>query len=113
MQRKYESMVIVRSDISDQEQEEIFGKITKKIESLQGKVLNARVWIKERSFCFYLTSSAAGKKKYDKGCYWLITFNLDTEKLPDLKETMRLEERMLRHLILRQDEEVEEVAQAK
>ncbi|MDD5583740.1 MAG: 30S ribosomal protein S6 [Candidatus Omnitrophica bacterium] len=110
MDRKYESMVIVRSDISEQEQEEIFGKITKKIEALQGKVESARVWLKERNFCFLLQSSAAGKKKYDRGCYWLVDFILDTDKLGELKEIMRLEERLLRHLILRKDEEIEEKA---
>ncbi|MEI8350466.1 MAG: 30S ribosomal protein S6 [Candidatus Omnitrophota bacterium] len=104
MKRNYESMLIVVPDVGDQAQTEIFAKITKKIESLGGKVLNSTVWAKERNFCFFLKSRGAEKKKYYKGCYWLLVFSLDIEKLPDLKETIRLEENILRSLILRKDE---------
>ncbi|MBU2102839.1 MAG: 30S ribosomal protein S6 [Candidatus Omnitrophota bacterium] len=104
MDRNYETMVIVRSDISEQEQGEVFAKVTKKIEALGGKIEAARVWAKERTFTYFLKSSAAGKKKFDKGCYWLLNYLIDTDKLGDLKETIRLEERILRYLILRQEE---------
>lgn len=101
MERVYETMLIVRPDLSDEEREEVVKRIVKKIESLEGKILNSRVWAKERNLCFLLKSSGAEKKKYGKGCYWLINFNLNTDKLPDLKETIRLEERVLRSIIIK------------
>lgn len=100
MDRSYESMVIIRPDLSDQEKEEIFSKIIKKIEDLKGKVLSSKIWAKERNFHYFLRERGAGRKKYYKGLYWLINFVIDKDKLPELKETIRLEERILRRLIV-------------
>jgi len=98
--RDYESMMILRPDLAEQEREEIFEKITKKVEDLKGKVISSKIWAKERNFYFFLKSRGAEKKKYYKGCYWLLNFSLSKDKLPDLKETIRLEERILRSVIL-------------
>jgi len=109
MQRLYETMMVLVTDIGEKAQEEIFQKIIKKIESLGGKVEASKVWAKERAFYFFIKSRGAEKKKYNKGCYWLVNFYLDTEKLVDLKETIRLEENILRSLILRIEEKKETV----
>ena len=93
-------MIILRPDLNDQEREEIFDKITKRIESLEGEVSSAKVWAKERNFYYFLKSRGAEKKKYHKGTYWLVVFSLTSTKLPDLKETIRLEERILRNIII-------------
>jgi ribosomal protein S6 len=104
--RNYESMLILKPDLGEQEQEEILSKITKKIESLEGKIVSAKVWAKERNFYYFLRGSGAEKKKYYKGCYWLIDFALDKEKILDLKETVRLEERILRSIIIKREDKV-------
>jgi len=101
--RNFESMIVVLPDIGEQAQEEVFQKITKKIESLEGKIINAKIWAKERSLAYPLKASGAHKKKYLKGCYWLITFSIDTDKLADLRETIRLEEKILRSIILNRE----------
>jgi ribosomal protein S6 len=101
VERLYEGMLVLTTDISEQAQGEIFQKITKRIESLEGKVVSSRVWAKERSLAFTLKSRGAQKKKHSKACYWLVVFWLDTDKLADLKETIRLEESILRSLILK------------
>ncbi len=100
MNKTYESMVIVRPDLSDEDKEEIFNKITTRIEELEGKVVSAKVWAKERNFHYFLRGRGAEKKKYFKGCYWLVNFSLDRLKIIDLEETMKLEERILRKLIV-------------
>ena len=96
MERAYESMMIIRDDVTSEEKLEIHQKIVKKIESLSGKVVNAIVWAEERTFTFAIRGSGAGRKRYSKGSYWLVNYILDTTKLPELKETVRLEERILR-----------------
>lgn len=96
-------MAIILPDLSDQEYEEISEKIVKKIESSGGKVLASKIWEKERNFYYFLKSRGAEKKKYFKGCYWFINFVLDTESLSGLKETIRLEERILRNLIINKE----------
>jgi len=101
MERKYESMLIIRPDLAEKEFQEIFDKITKKIDSLGGKTLESKVWAKNRDFCYPIRSRGAEKKKFNKGFFWLIEFLLDTEKLSQLKETIRLEERILRNIIIK------------
>ena len=77
--------------------------IRQEVESLKGKVASAKVWAKERNFSYPLKSRGAEKKLHFKGCYWLIAFTVDTEKLPELKETIRLEERILRSMIINRE----------
>ncbi|MFH1768247.1 MAG: 30S ribosomal protein S6 [Candidatus Omnitrophota bacterium] len=103
MERNYESMVAVRTELSDEQLENIFSKISNKIETLGGKVSEARIWAKERPFSYPLRSKAAGRKRFEKGSYWLVDFRLDTEKLAELKEVIRLEENILRNIIIRKD----------
>ncbi len=100
MERVYESMIIMRSDLTDEERENVFDKITKFIKDSGGKIQESKIWAKERNFYFLIRSRGAEKKKYNKGLYWLLDFSLDTGKLNDLKQTMRLEERILRNIII-------------
>ena len=100
MDRKYECMLIMRSDLSEKELNEAVTKITKKIEKGDGKVSVSKLWLQEREFYFPIRSRGAEKKKFMKGLYWFIEFNLDPVKLPDVKEVIRLEERVLRNLIV-------------
>lgn len=103
MERAYESMLILRPDLDEKEREEVFSRIIKKIESLGGKIDDSKIWARERGFQYPLRSRGAEKKKFNKGCYWLLCFCLDAQKLNELKETIRLEERILRNLIIRGD----------
>jgi len=96
-------MVILKPDLANEEREEIFDKIIKKIESLKGKVSSSKIWAKERNFHFFLRGRGGEKKKYFKGCYWLIDFTLDRAALPDFKEVIRLEERILRNLVINKE----------
>jgi ribosomal protein S6 len=104
--KNYESMMIVRPDLGEQERDEIFEKIVKKIESLEGQVQSSKVWAKEKNFYFFIQSKGAEKKKYYKGCYWLVNFNISKDKMPDLKEVIRLEERILRSIILNKESQL-------
>lgn len=103
MNRDYESMMIVGLDLDDQTRDDIFAKIIKQIKDLGGETLASKIWAKERKFYYFLQGRGAGRKKHDKGCYWLINFTLDKDKLSELKEVIRLEERILRSLIVNRE----------
>ena len=105
MERNYETIVILKPDLSEQEGQEVFDKITKKITSLEGKVIDSKIWDKERDFYFFLRGRGADKTKYYKGCYWFVSFDLAIDKMFDLKELIRLEERILRNLIVSRKEQ--------
>jgi len=106
-------MLIFRADLGDEEREEIFNKIIKKIEGLEGKVSAAKIWAKERNFCYFLKGRDAEKKKYYKGCYWLIDFALNPDKIVDLKEIIRLEERILRNIIINKESKLNKESKIK
>ena len=106
MDRSYESMVILKPDLADQEKEEVFDKLIKRIKDLKGEVSASKVWVKERNFYYFLKGKGAEKKKYYKGCYWLVNFTLDTDKILELKETIRLEERILRSIIINREGQI-------
>ncbi|MCM8786876.1 MAG: 30S ribosomal protein S6 [Candidatus Omnitrophica bacterium] len=104
MERKYECVLILQPTLTEETQKEILQKITKKIESLNGKLSLEQLWLKEKDFCYPIRSRGADKKKYFKGNYWLIHFTLDTSKLTELKESIKLEDRILRSLILKKED---------
>ena len=106
MERNYETMVILKPDLSEQDGQEIFDKITRKITSLKGKVVDSKIWDKERDFYFFLRGRGADKTKYYKGCYLFVSFDLAIDKMVDLKELIRLEERILRNLIVSRKEPI-------
>ncbi|MCM8819348.1 MAG: 30S ribosomal protein S6 [Candidatus Omnitrophica bacterium] len=106
MERKYESALILQSGLAEETQKEILQKIAKKIENLNGKLISEQLWLKEKDFCYSIRSRGAVKKKYFKGNYWLMQFVLDTSKLNEIKETIRLEDRILRSLIIRKEEDI-------
>jgi ribosomal protein S6 len=97
-------MVVVKTDITEEQKTEVFNKIVKKVEELQGVVKVAKVWASQRVFSYPLVSRGAEKKRHTSGCYWLVEFNIDSEKLGELKETLRLDERVLRSTIFRREE---------
>jgi len=103
MQKLYESMVVVKTDITEDQTAEVFNKITKKIEELQGAVKAAKVWASQRAFSYSLVSRGAEKKRHTGGCYWLVEFNIDSEKLGELKEVLRLDERILRSTLFQRE----------
>ncbi|MCK4809837.1 MAG: 30S ribosomal protein S6 [Candidatus Omnitrophica bacterium] len=105
MERKYESMLIVRPDLDEDERKNVFDKISDKITNLGGKILESKIWIKDRNLCYPIRSRGAEKKKYNKGLYWLVNFALETEKLDDLNETVKLEEKILRNIIIKRSKD--------
>jgi len=108
----YEYMLVLKDDLTTEVKEEVAGKIAKKIESLEGSVPSSKLWVKERNLAYPLHSRGAEKKKYYKGCYWLVEFSLAGDKLSDLREAIRLEERILRSLILRIEDKAPAVVPA-
>ncbi|MBU1122934.1 MAG: 30S ribosomal protein S6 [Candidatus Omnitrophota bacterium] len=104
MERSYESMMILKAGLPDKENEEVFQKIIKRVEGLKGKVSFSKIWAKEKNFFYPIKGSGSDRKNHFKGCYWIVDFKLDTVSLDGLKETIRLEERILRNLIIKKDE---------
>ncbi|MCF7869792.1 MAG: 30S ribosomal protein S6 [Candidatus Omnitrophica bacterium] len=113
MERNYECMLILRPDLSEPEREKIVASIGEKIKELKGQVKKSAVWRNLRDFHYFLRSKGAQRTKYYKGSYWLIEFILPTESLDELKETIKLEEGILRSLILNKEGDKTKIGQEK
>jgi small subunit ribosomal protein S6 len=100
MERSYESMLILNSDLDQEQAQEVTDKITDKIKDLGGKLGQKTIWAQQKKFNYPIRSRGAEKKRYNQGSYWLLDFNLDTQKLASLKKAIRLEENILRYLVV-------------
>ncbi len=104
MQKSYESMVIVRGDINDEDKNELFAKVMKKITDLGGSVAANRIWAPSRSLTFSLVARTSDKKRHTSGCFWLVNFMANTQSIDELKALLGLDERILRSLILKRED---------
>lgn len=91
---KYEAMIIVKPDLSEEERKVLFSQINDAIAKNEGKVSQASVWLEKRKLYFPL-------KKYRDGLYYLINFSVEPGTITEIRQTYRLNENILRALITR------------
>jgi len=89
----YESLVIVRSTLSDEETKAILGKIKEMIEKTGGTVLQAESWGR-RKLAYEI-------QREKKGTYLLFRFQSDGKLIAPLENLCRLEESILKFLTVR------------
>ncbi len=99
--RHYEAMYIVDADTPDEELEPILEKYAKVITDHGGEVTEAGKWDKGRRTMAYDIN-----KKRD-GMYLLMQFQADTEAPKELDRIFRINDDVMRHIIVRQDEDEE------
>ena len=90
---KYELMVIVDAQKPQPEKEEIYKQTTDAITKAGGKVINAQVWLEKHRFAFNI-------KKKNEGTYYLVNFEGDSQATHNIRATLRLNEKILRYLII-------------
>ena len=91
---KYEAMLIVKPDLSEDERKVVFAQINDAVTKLQGEVVSGAVWSEKRKLYFPL-------KKYHEGVYYLLNFTLPAEVVQDLRTAYKLNESILRVLVSR------------
>ncbi len=92
---KYEAMFIVKPDLSESARKELFEQIKEAVVKNSGEVTNAAVWSERRKLTFPL-------RKQQEGVYYLVNVNLPPEAITKLKYAFKLNEQILRVLILSQ-----------
>lgn len=73
----------------------VSAKVHKAIEELGGEILASRMW-EERKLAYPINGQS-------KGTYWITYFNMDTSKLTEFNRACRLDENILRHLVIKVD----------
>ena len=91
---KYEAMFIVKPDLSEEERKTLFAGIQETVVKNNGQVTNAAVWGEKRRLTFPI-------KKQQEGVYYLAYFSAPSEAITKLKYAFKLNELILRVMILR------------
>ena len=91
---KYELVVILDAQKSSSEKEEIYKKIQEEIAKSGGRVLNGQVWLEKHRMTFSL-------KRKTEGTYYTVNFQSESPYLIKIKEFLRLNEDILRYLIVK------------
>jgi len=94
--KKYEALFILKPDLSDEEKKMLFLQLNDAIAKRQGGVVNAGVWGEKRKLYFPL-------KRYREGLYYLISFDALPASLDEINHAYRLNENILRVLIIAQE----------
>ena len=90
MEHTYELMFILDPDLSDEEREKIIEMVKKEI---KGEVLNVEEWEK-RKLAYKINRKT-------EGYYVVILFQTTGDTLKELDQFLKLQEGILRHMILR------------
>jgi len=93
---KYETMVIIKPDLSEEEKKTLFNQINNAVIKHNGNVLSASIWSEKRKLCFPI-------KKYREGTYYLMNFSAAPLSIKDISHAYELNENILRVLITRME----------
>jgi len=93
---KYEAMFIVKPDLSEQDQKTVFVQIQDVVAKNNGQLVNANIWSEKRRLTFPI-------KKQQEGVYYLAYFNAPADTITKMKYAFKLNENILRVLILNPD----------
>ncbi len=90
--RKYELVVIVDAKLPQEEKDEILKEVVETVSKGGAKVVNSQVWLEKHKFTFFI-------KKQSEGTYYLINFEGSSSVNKDIRNTLKLNEKILRHVI--------------
>lgn len=93
---KYEAMFIVRTDLNEADKKTLQGQITEAITKNEGKIVTTLVWAERKKLTFDI-------KKFKEADYFLVNFEILAEKINAIKEVYRLNESILRLIILKNE----------
>lgn len=97
MNRPYEVMYVLDTRLDEESQSKINGRVQETIAKIGGKVESTESLGRKRL--------AYPIKKQNDGLYMLTNFEADSRSLKELNRVMNITEGLLRHLVVRRDEE--------
>lgn len=97
MQRSYELMYVLNTRLDEEAQGAVNTKISDTIKKIGGTIDNTEVFGRRRL--------AYPIQKQTEGLYMITNFQADSKSLKELDYMMNITEGLLRHLVIRRDEE--------
>jgi small subunit ribosomal protein S6 len=89
---KYEALVIVKPDLSEEDRKSVFLQIDETITKHKGVISQSGLWAEKKRFFFPI-------KKYVEGVYYLSSFSSPPLAIKDIRHAYTLNENILRVLI--------------
>lgn len=99
--RNYELVLVLNPELGEEQVKDSLASIQKLIESLKGKVKKTTDWGKKE--LSYLI------KKHNQGRYFLLLLEFPPESIVKLEQKFKLEEKLIRYLIVNVKEKEEPV----
>lgn len=93
---KYEAMLIVKPDLSDENKKILFKQIDEAVTKNNGQITSSGVWAERRKLYFPIN-------KFLEGVYYLVAFTAPPEAIKELRGIYKLNENILRVLFTRMD----------
>ncbi len=94
----YETLFIALPSLTEEQVDKLVEKVTSTIESQEGKIRKIDKWGK-RVLAYPI-------KKLNEGIYVLIEFELEKSKVSEVDRRMKLDESILRHIIVNLDHDL-------
>lgn len=94
---KYEAMFIVKPDLSEEDRKVLFQQINDAVTKNKGTVTQGAVWSEKRKLYFPI-------KKCIEGVYYLLNFSVNPLAVKEIRHAYKLNENILRVLILKLEE---------
>ncbi len=93
---KYEAMVIIKPDLSEEDKKTLFKQIDEVIIKNGGKITQSGIWAEKRKLYFPIN-------KFMEGVYYLAAFTAPATAIKELRGTYKINENILRFLFTRMD----------
>ncbi|MEW6101982.1 MAG: 30S ribosomal protein S6 [Candidatus Omnitrophota bacterium] len=91
----YESMFIIKPDLSEQDRQTLFNQINDAVTKNNGSVISGSVWAEKRKLCFPI-------KKHNEGSFYLLNFSLLGPLVKEISHAYKLNENILRFMVTKQ-----------
>lgn len=101
--RVYEMMILIKSDLTQEDKDSFLKKYRDIVAKHEGNVDSLEVWAENRPLSYPIHSRGATRKNYDHATYLLSLFSLPETNLGKLNFDLNLVEEILRWLIIKKE----------
>lgn len=91
---EYEAMLIVQPNLNEERRQELFNSLNEAVTKNGAEIINSGVWSEKRRLSFPI-------KKFQEGIYYTINFKAEPGSISKLKQAYKLNENIIRLLIVR------------
>jgi len=93
----YEAMFLIRANLTEEKKNSTIDSLLEPIKKMEGEFISKGFWQEERILAYPI-------KKEKSGSYYLVNFKMRPDSISKLRQIYRLNEDILRFLIVRTEE---------